>query len=157
MEPTQGGSGVIILGVGIILIGILVAAVMVILRKDRSSPQPTTVKARVGFSGTASTSYNLQAGSNSSKVSCWACSRLIEAENRRACPDCGARYHAVGGCEYADIATCRRCGADSISFMEEGGSDGGHLIDGVARRSGIRSETGSVRSSSHAFSLWLLL
>ena len=121
VEPTQGGSGVIILGVGIILIGILVAAVMVLLRKDQSSPQPTTVKARVGFSGTLPPPPTTSKPAVTlPKVSCWACSQIIEAENRRACPDCGARYHAVGGCEYADIANCRRCGADSISFMEEG-------------------------------------
>ena len=105
----------------IILIGILAAAVMVLLRKDRSLPQPLAVKGRVGFSGTLPPPPTTpKPTATLPKVSCWACSQPIEAENRRACPDCGARYHALGGCEYADIATCRRCGAESTRFMEEG-------------------------------------
>lgn len=121
VEPAEGGSGAIILGIGIILISILAGAVMVLLRKDRPSPQVTLVKARGGFSGTLPPPPTTSKPAVTlPKVSCWACSQPIEAQNRRACPDCGARYHALGGCEYANISTCRRCGADSASFMEEG-------------------------------------
>jgi hypothetical protein len=120
-ESAEGGYGVAILGIGFILIGVLVGAVMVLLRKDRPVTQPVVAKSRVGFSGTLPPPpTDPKPAVTLPKVSCWACSLPIEAEIRRACPDCGARYHALGGCEHADIATCRRCGAESIRFMEEG-------------------------------------
>ncbi len=116
---TEGGSGAMMtvaLLLIFIVVGLVVAGMLIVrLRENQASPA-LTPPSPTAFS---SAPTPIQSQKVTSAVICWGCNKPISGV-RRACPDCGARYHeSEYACSASALIMCRNCQANVSTFVEE--------------------------------------
>lgn len=101
----------IVLLLAFIVVGLIFSGLL-IMRLREGNPS-----AAVAMNAPPAAAFNTSKAS--SGIVCWGCNQPISGI-RRACPNCGARYHPVDfGCGASTLAVCRNCQADVSTFVEE--------------------------------------
>jgi len=117
-----GGIGTTFAIIGLIvfiIVGLGVAGILIMRLREPNSP-PTAPPPSPNVFKESKAPENPQ--NSAIEVVCWGCNKPVGA-TRRACPNCGARYHESGyACSASALTVCRNCQADVNTFVEEASS-----------------------------------
>ncbi len=132
----------------LVIVGAVLSVLLFIPRKQETSPSknmaaatmppPLNAPAALATSTTSTTSTTTTSSATSAApatvasaaekkqatapaVICWGCNKNITGP-RRACPSCGARYHAeISDCAGDKLDECKNCGDSADEFVDEEG------------------------------------